>query len=110
MLLKNKAISSDNFAPAVGNILAFSTPKVSFTLEKINLSAIEYPNFKKISGFLPLRRTSTLCFFPVATAHAITPSIIGEYLDKLSLTPAYTFSQNRGTAHIRVGRTSLIVC
>ena len=106
----NISTSGETLAPAVGKILAFSSPSCFLTSERTVLLAILYFNDSVRGGRLPIARYSMLYFLPVSSAARNILRCIPEAFSIFSFTPTYTFSQNLGTADIHVGCVSRMDC
>ena len=102
-LWMNVSTSGDTTAPAVGKILGRTRPNSFLTTANRVLSIALYFRVSSGDGRLPIALHSTLYLRPTSSAARKIFWCMGDALSILACIPAYTFSQNRGTADIAVG-------
>ena len=109
MLCTNSSTWADTVAPAVGKMLAFSSPSSLRTMLNSVLLMSSYSKCRPRGGRLPRLIYSILCLRPMFSAFMNTLRSIAFDFSIFSITPMYTFSQNLGTALMLVGCVSRMV-
>ncbi len=95
-----------SMAPAVGKKRPFSMPMAARNLRNTLFSKYSYCFSMRNGTFFPARRYLRLRVRPTEMARFTSSLTTGLAAARLSLTAAYTFSQNLGTEHMQVGLTS----